>query len=142
MTAVRCPPVGTLNLSFCRTGYSRWRTAGRTLCVSHKKTEWADPLGWDKINAHCSFGRLLLNDPKGRDSCHFAEARKAISGYSGGESRRTLPQRAPEEAPVHGGLDIAPPHPPLEGECDRREAHVVSRGRGAAEITIVILPLV
>jgi hypothetical protein len=42
-------------------------------------------------------------------------------------TRQTLPQRAPEESPLGGGVGANLTHPPLEEEGGRGRDHVASR---------------
>ena len=59
---------------------------------------------------------------------------KRIAGH-------TLPQRAPGQAPLRGGVGTKPPHPPFEGEGGRGRDHAARGAPGAAKIPIVNLPL-
>ena len=88
------------------------------LCA--QKFLWVHPLYRGERNAHFSSRHLLLKGPGGRGNNVAARGRKPMSGRQDNNKRCTWFQRASEDAPFHGGIEVSPPHPPLEGEGGRR----------------------
>ncbi len=63
----------------------------------------------------------MSKGPGGRSNSDAAWAREPMSGRPDNNNRKYLVQRAPEDAPFREGIEVSPPHPPLEGEGERRE---------------------
>ena len=72
-------------------------------------------------DAQCSSRHLPLKDPAGRGNTVAAWAREPMSGRPDNNNQKYMFQLAPEERPFHWGIEVSPPHPPLEGEGERRE---------------------